>query len=172
MARTHDLHTEHLVLRPLAMTDAMPLHRLWTSAGVRRFLWDGEVIAPERTTTIVQESVALFSDRGFGLWGAWPHGTQTLVGFGGFWHFRNPPELELLFGVDEGAWGSGFGTEIGRAVVEHGFGPLHFDSIQASTDLANLASTKVLQQLGFRLVRRAVVGGLDTLFYVLTKRAA
>ena len=37
--------------------------------------------------------------------------------------------------------------------------------VRASTDVANSASVRVLEKLGFRFVRRSTVGGLPTLFY-------
>jgi RimJ/RimL family protein N-acetyltransferase len=37
--------------------------------------------------------------------------------------------------------------------------------LRASTDAGNTASVRVLDRLGFTPVRRAVAGGLDTLFY-------
>ena len=40
-------------------------------------------------------------------------------------------------------------------------------SLRASTDAANRASVRVLEKTGFRFVRRAEVGGLDTVFYGL-----
>ena len=48
-----DLHTDRLVLRPLAPADTEPLHALWTAPGVRQYLWDDEVITFDRTTDVV-----------------------------------------------------------------------------------------------------------------------
>jgi ribosomal-protein-alanine N-acetyltransferase len=90
-----------------------------------------------------------------------------LVGFGGFWHFREPPELELLYGVGEVAWNRGFGTEIARAVIQYGKQPLCMRTIRASTDAANTPSVRVLEKLGFSFVHRAVAAGLDTVFYAI-----
>ena len=66
----NELPTARLVLRPLQAIDADELHALWTAPGVRRYLWDDEVIAPERTAAVVAESERLFATEGYGLWAA------------------------------------------------------------------------------------------------------
>jgi RimJ/RimL family protein N-acetyltransferase len=159
------LTTPRLALTPLAAADLAALHALWTSPSVREFLWDGEVIPRERTAAVIAESERLFAARRFGLWGARRHDSATLVGFGGLWHFRKPPELELLYGVGEGEEGAGLATELASAVVRYAFGELRFPELRASTDAGNAASVRVLEKLGFALERRATVGGLDTLFF-------
>jgi hypothetical protein len=43
------LTTARCLLHPIGPEDVEPLHDLWTSPGVRRFLWDDEVVPIERT---------------------------------------------------------------------------------------------------------------------------
>lgn len=165
-----ELTTTRFVLRPLAEDHAGPLHVLWTSPGVRRFLWDDEVIPLERTRAAIGQSQGLFDERRHGLWGAWPHDdARSLVGVAGLWPFRDPPELELLYGVAQHHWGNGYATEIAQAVIAHCLTSLAMPLVRASTDAANVASVRVLEKLGFRFVRRGVVGGLDTVYYELPK---
>jgi len=164
--RPDALTTARFALRPLGAADAQELHALWTAPGVRRFLWDDEVIPRAQTDEIVARSAELFAGRGLGLWGARARDRgahDALAGFAGYWYFRDPPELELLYGVAEP--GRGAATEIARALVDYGFDALGFDEIRASTDAAHAASARVLDKLGFTLERRATAAGLDTLFY-------
>jgi ribosomal-protein-alanine N-acetyltransferase len=157
--------SRRLDLRPLQAADIPALHELWTNVDVRRYLWDGESIPLEKTTAIVAESERLFAREGVGLWGAWTRESNTLCGFGGFWYFREPPVLELLYGVHRAHWGQGFATEIGGAVIGYGTTALKMREVRATTDVPNRASVRVLEHLGFALERRATVNGLDTLFY-------
>ena len=64
-----------------------------------------------RTREIVEKSKALFDERGFGIWGIRERGSNELIGFAGYWHFRTPPSLELLFGVAPSHWHRGIATE-------------------------------------------------------------
>jgi|SRR3712207_5562023 len=161
------LSTERLHLRPLAASDAPQLHALWTDPDVRQYLWDGAVIPPEQTAAIVAESERLFALNGHGLWAARHSTDRELVGFGGFWYFRDPPELELLYGVARSHWRRGLATEIARAMIDYGAKVLGLGVIRATTDPPNVASARVLEKLGFLLTRRATVAALDTLFYEL-----
>lgn len=167
-----ELTTDRCLLRPIVAGDADRLHALWSSPGVRRFLWDDQAIPPERTLDAVEQSARMFRDQGFGLWGAWSRESQELCGFGGLWPFRDPPELELLYGVAERLWGRGYAMEIARAVVAYCFQHLGVAEVRASTDAANAASIRVLDNLGFHFVRRSTVGGLDTAFYELPRQAS
>ena len=157
--------TPRLGLTPLGPGERDPFHALCVSPGVRRYLFDDEVLTRDRTAELVQESGRLQRDEGTGLWGARFHGASDLVGFCGFWYFRDPPELELLFALGEPHWGRGLATEMAVAMVQHGFDALEYARIVASSDAANSASVRVMEKAGMRFVRRATVGGLDTVFY-------
>lgn len=154
-----------LRLRPLAPSDAAELHALWTAPGVRRYLWDDEIIPEARTEEIVSTSAGLFERDGFGLWSARDPQDGALIGFGGFWHFREPPILELLYGVAEPHWTRGHATDIGRGIMAYGFETLRMPVIRASTDEGNIGSVRVLQKLGFAPTLRAAIAGRVTLFF-------
>lgn len=157
------------MLTPLAESDTAALHALWTAPAVRRYLWDDAAVPYERTAEVVAESCRLFAAGKFGLWGARRPAAPDLVGFGGFWAFREPGSFELLYGVGVREWGRGLATEIAGALVSYAFDALRWPAINASTDAPNRASARVLDKLGFRLQRRAVVGGLDTSFFRLER---
>ena len=160
------LETARLVLRPVAPDDHGTLHGIFTQPGVRRFLFDNEIIPPERTAEIIQRSDLLFREQRFGLWLARQASSpEVALGFGAFWYFRDPPELELLYGVSDVSVKQGYGREIARAVVDYGFTHLAMTEIRASTDAGHTASRRLLEDLGFRFQRRARATGLDSAFY-------
>jgi RimJ/RimL family protein N-acetyltransferase len=157
MTQRRRLETERLRLRPLTPEDAEELYRLWTDPGVREHLWDGEVIPREQTEEAIRRSRELFETAGLGLWAVLPRDSEELAGFCGYWFFRDPPELELLYGIAAERWGAGLATEAARAMLRYGFEDLGFERIAASTDAANAASVRILEKLGMRLERRAVI---------------
>ena len=159
------LATVRCELRPLTAGDAAELHALWTAPGVRRFLWDDEIIPLDRTVDAIRTSEALFDAHRFGLWAVRLQRQAPIAGFAGIWPFRDPPEFELLYGVAESYWGRGLAVEASQAVLDYCREALAMTIVRASTDAANTASVRVLNRLGFAPVRRAQVGGLDTLFY-------
>jgi ribosomal-protein-alanine N-acetyltransferase len=165
------LETPRLVLRPVRPHDHATLHGMFIQPGVRRFVFDDEIVTLEQVTEIIQTSGDLFRTQQFGLWLARPSPASAAgdapIGFGALWHFRDPPELELLYGVADAEVGLGYGREIARAVIDYGFTTLHMPAIRASTDAAHVASRRLLEALDFSFDRQAVVGALDTVFYSL-----
>ena len=145
--------------------DAAALHALWTSPGVRRYLWDDEIIPRERTDAAISISQQLFDRHHFGLWLLHERNERALIGFAGLWPFRDEQAFELLYGVDERMWGRGYAVEAARAVIDHAFTQLEMPVIRASTDTGNTASVRVLEKLGFAQTRRETVNGLDTVFF-------
>ena len=160
-----ELSSARCDLVPVTHADAAALHALWTAPGVRRYLWDGEIIPRERTDEAISTSEDLFERHDFGLWLLRERIDHSLIGFAGLWPFREAEEFELLYGIDERMWGHGYGVEASQAVIDYGFTQLGMPVIRASTDVANAASVRVLEKLGFVQTRRQVVNGLDTIFF-------
>jgi RimJ/RimL family protein N-acetyltransferase len=133
-------------------------------------LWDDEIIPLERTCAIVEQSETAFAERHAGLWVAWSRGAPALIGYGALWPFRKTQNLELLYGVAEPFWGKGYAAEIGRAVVDYCFDALAMTMVNASTDVDNMQSRRVLEKLGFACIRRSKVEDRDTMFYELARR--
>jgi ribosomal-protein-alanine N-acetyltransferase len=161
------IQTARLSLRPYCDPDVDQLHALWTDPGVRRFLWDDLVISSEQAAEVVARSVADWADRGYGQWVIGLHGCPALAGFCGFRpaSWSNAPEL--LFGLAPPYWRQGLATEAGRAALAFIFNLRHVDRTVAATDVANVASLRVLERIGMRRERRALLNGLDTVFFQL-----
>lgn len=169
--RSLNVETQHLRLRPLAREHADELHRLFVEPGVRKFLWDDEVIPRERTESVIETSISSFEAKGFGLWAVLPQAEDRLIGFCGFWHFHDPPQLELLYGLAEEYWNKGLATEVAGVMLGYGFERLGFERIEASTDGANLASQRVMLKAGMTFWKRECTNGLDTVYYAATREA-
>lgn len=167
-----EIWTERLVLRPLGQGDMLALHDLCTMPGVRRYLWDDQVLSVEQVRDLIATSADLHATSGLGLWGARVREDQTdLAGFVGYWYFRDPPVLELVFAVAEPRWGHGFATEMAGGMAAYGFDALALEEILASADAPDTRSLRVLERVGFREVRREIVGGLDTVFFSQSRPA-
>lgn len=166
---TRVIETARLILRPITTRDVEMLHQIWIEPEVREYLWDGEIITTDRVRSLIDASLQSFNEQGFGLWAIWLHHTDSLIGFCGFWFFHDPPKLELLYGVSSPHWHRGLATEAARAMLNYGFGELSFDRIEASTDVANLASIRVMEKAGMTFWKREITNGLDTIYYAISR---
>jgi ribosomal-protein-alanine N-acetyltransferase len=170
MDQTERLETARLWMRPFRRDDVSELHRLFTDPRVRRYLLDDQVVSIEFVETEIAKSTALFAARGFGMWSVFLLGQTVLIGFCGFRHFHEPPELQLLYGIAPAHWNKGLATEAARAMIRHGFEVNRFDRIIASADAPNTASQRVLEKAGMHVEKRVIIKGLDTVYYAIARR--
>lgn len=164
-----EIKTERLKLRPCTMDDVDAIHQIWTDAGVRKYLWDDNVISREETSSVIEKSFEYFRTKDFGLWAVVPLDEDRIIGFCGFWFFHEPPQLELLYGIITDHWGKGFATEAARAMLRLGFEEFGFQEVVASTDAPNTASVRVMEKLGMNFLKRQDSEGLDTIFYSIRR---
>ena len=84
------------------------------------------------------------------------------------------PEIGYWIGVSY--WGQGYATEAARAVIDHAFGELQHETLQAGARVSNPASRRVLEKCGFqwtgvRLLRiRAINSAAPTDRFRLDRR--
>lgn len=164
-----EIKTKRLSLRPFTLADVDEIHQLWIEPGVRKYLWDDEIIPKERAQEVIARSIELFNEKGLGLWAVTFHKQATIIGFCGYWYFHEPPELEILYGIAPQYWGNNLATEAARALLQYGFQYLGFDEIIASADAPNAASFRVMEKTGMKFLKRASKNGWDTIFYAISK---
>ena len=161
--------TARLSLSPMTLDDLEAVHSLWTDPGVRRFLFDDQVIPIEQTESEISDSTGRFAVNGCGLWVARLRDDPTPIGFCGYRPFHDPPQLQLLYGFFPNSWCKGLATEAARAMIRFGFEKLGLDWIDASADTPNVASFRVMEKAGMSYDRRDEVNGLDTISYRLLR---
>src|SRR5262249_2080672 len=91
------LETPRLRLHPFARRDVDALHAQWLDPDVRRHLWDGRVIARDEVVAVVNESIASFATRRFGLWTI--EAGSTPIGFAGLRRIPESDDVELYYGL-------------------------------------------------------------------------
>jgi len=87
-----EIQTERLTLRPLTIDDVEAIHQIWIDAGVRKFMWDDEIISFEEASAVIEKSVKYFRCKGFGLWAVLPRDEDRIIGL-----IHQFPELKQGF---------------------------------------------------------------------------
>lgn len=158
------LHTKRLHLRPSQLSDLTALHALWIEPEVRRFLFDDRQISIEETQSFLQASLASFIDHGYGIWLFFEPEQEQIAGFAGLFHV--PAEMpSLIFGTRPQLWSRGYATEAAAAVLDHAFKVLNLECVVADVDEPNVASIRVLENLGMVQTHRAIVNDRPLLYY-------
>ncbi|HYC55050.1 MAG TPA: GNAT family N-acetyltransferase [Candidatus Binatia bacterium] len=147
------LRTPRLIMRPYSTDDIDPLHALWTSPGVRRYLWDDRIIERETAEQVVMASLTDMSVHGFGQWTLrLAEDGNQVMGFCGFRSCDDAIEPELLYGIAEPQWGKGLAYEASRAALLYLVRTTRAVKVHAATDEPNVQSAKVLERLGMKLI--------------------
>ena len=152
------LETERLVLRRLTEADVDNLFALDSDPAVMRFLTGGR---PTPRDVIEQEILPRFLryyeryNERFGAWAAIEKATGDFLGWFSFKppEGSSPHEVELGYRLRQSAWGMGYGTEGAQALIRKGFAELGVQRVFATTYQDNLASRRVMEKAGLRLVR-------------------
>ena len=141
--------TARLRFRRLASRDLAELTRLHTDPAVMRWIGDPE---PPRQVAAALEQWTRPVDPRFGVWAA-----ESADGrFVGWYSLQvaEPGVGVLGYRLQRAAWGRGLATEGCRAIGGWAFGGAGLRRVLAETYEHNLASRRVLEKLGMRLVRR------------------
>ena len=145
------LETARLRLRRFVQADLDRLVELDSDPEVMRYITYGVPTPRERYEFEILPRWLAFYDTSpqFGYWAAESKGNGEFIGW---FHLRpdrfDAGEQELGYRVKRAAWGQGYATEGGLALVTHGFERAGADKISARTLAANLGSRRVMEKCG------------------------
>jgi RimJ/RimL family protein N-acetyltransferase len=151
------LETDRLVLRRFTEADVDLLVELDGDPEVMRFLTGGKPTPRDEIENDILPAFLGYYERfaGYGFWAATLKSTGDFLGW---FHFRphegaSLDEPELGYRLRRSAWGKGYATEGSRALIRKGFTELGVRRVVASTMVVNVASRRVMEKAGLKLVR-------------------
>lgn len=144
------LATERLVLRQWEDDDLIAFAELNADPEVMEHF--PAPLTPELAADLIGRHRALLDAGKPGLFAVEVEETGDFIGFVGLavpaFTAAFTPCVEIGWRLARTAWGRGYATEAGRAVLEHGFTTLGLDEIVSFTTRANLRSRAVMERLG------------------------
>jgi len=159
------LSTNRLRLRSFLASDLGSLVDLDSDPEVMRWLTGGLATSPEviRSTVLPRFMTYDAVEPAFGYWAAVEKATGSFIGWFGFHPLDAGPRDEVKIGyrLRRSAWGRGLATEGAEALVRMAFEELGVRRVLATTYERNLASRRVAEKLGMRLVRRFRLSAAD-----------
>lgn len=145
------LETARLIIRTFEPRDAEAWLALVTDPDVRRYLPPGPAPTLETFSSALERRHAMERERGFAMWAVDAKETGSFVGQCGLYPAEGTgPEIELAYHYQTSAWGKGYGTEAGSAVLAYAFGPLELDRVIAIVMPENVGSCRVVEKAGMR----------------------
>lgn len=160
------IQTPRLTIRDLTPADAEGLFPIYASAEVRRFI-GGQ---PTQTVDEQREQLALTLERqsrerpGYGRWALERSADGLLVGVVILKHAPDAdgqplPDVEVGWHLGRFAWGHGYATEAGAALLHHADQTLRLPIVYAIVMPENVRSIRVTERLGMKPL------GLTTRYY-------
>ena len=155
------LETERLVLREFTVDDVDNLVELDADPEVVRWTPDEQTTRDQVEQEFLPYYFRLYvKTPGFGFWGV----EDKITGeFLGWFHLRptdehGPDEPEIGYRLRRSAWGKGYATEGSRALIDKAFSEHPVRRVLAETSAIHVASRRVMEKSGLRLVREFDAG--------------
>lgn len=155
------LSTPRLDLRERTAADLDALVALAAEPEVMRFVGDGTVPDPAAHRAELVGRLRMDLGPGLGFWTLRRQETGAFLGWACLVPLPGWPEVELGYRLTRAAWGHGYATEAGRAVVAHAFDTIGLPEVVAVSDPANVRSHRVLARLGFQRAGTRACYGRD-----------
>jgi RimJ/RimL family protein N-acetyltransferase len=126
----------------------------------------GGVRSDEATRNYLAANLNHWDRHGYGLWVLRDEAGRFL-GRAGIRHLNieGKPEIELAYSFLTDFWGRGLATEIASALLGMAWTHLRLSNLVGFTVLANLASQRVLQKVGFSFERALDYEGESCVLY-------
>lgn len=164
------LSTDRLILAPAAEADRETFVGFFADPevmAVRKF----GVLARPAAEAAFDAMLAHWRDHGFGMRLVRDRGDDRFLGECGLRRIEDG-EVELSYGLLPAARGRGLASEAAAAVLAEGFGRLALPEVVAFARADNAVSRRVLEKLGFALIRSVRDGAIAVVKYRLRPPAA
>ena len=147
---TPTLNTPRLILRPFAQTDTDAVFALQSNARVLRY-WDSPPWKERAQAERFIKACYQMEEEGSGARVAIERRADNVfIGWCSLSKW-NPVYRSARLGycLDDSEWGKGLATEATGALLQWALDMLDLNRVQADTDTRNIASSRVLEKLGF-----------------------
>jgi [ribosomal protein S5]-alanine N-acetyltransferase len=165
-----ELTTARLHLRPFTRADEDVIHAVYADPEVMRYVGHGAHRSKSETQRALRVYAEILAAHGYSFVAVVERESGALIGDAGL----NPlggrgPDVELGYTVARDAWGRGYATEVGRALVAHAFTALGVPRVVAQVEPANAASRHVLEKLGMTAREERIAYGRPHLLYAVER---
>ena len=165
------IETDRLILRPFELRDADAAFGWFGNAVVMRFTPTGADKSIEQTSARLAGYQSHQNAHGFSKWLVMERHSGIAIGDAGLLVLPEYGWVDIGFRFAQPHWSKGLATEVASAWVRAGFDEFHVAKLGAFAHPENLASLRILEKLGFRIERRGIVMGMESIVFSLDASA-
>ena len=150
----------NLNLRPFTEQDSDEMVHILMGENVLQYFPNSSPPSREQVAKMIRNIRKHWVDRGYGLWAVESRPEGKLMGRCGLQWLPETEEVEVDFILGNEFWGQGFATEAGQASLRYGFEDLDLDKIVGIVHGENVASQRVLEKIGMRMMEEKEFFGM------------
>lgn len=153
------IETDRLILRDFLESDVEGMYELDSNPEVHRYLGNNPIKEINQIPPIIQFVRQQYEENGIGRWAVIEKKTNGFIGWSGLKlvkETRNQQSnyYDVGYRLIQKYWGQGYATESAQASLNYGFGKMNLETICAAAQAENIASNKVLQKCGLKLINQ------------------
>jgi [ribosomal protein S5]-alanine N-acetyltransferase len=163
------LETKRLTLREMNLDDIDDLLGVLSDPESMRFY--PKPLDRPMTQMWIERNIQRYSQHGFGLWAIILKESGQLIGDCGLvvQEVDGVEEIEIGYHMRRDLWGQGLATEAAQACREYGFGQLGFDKLVSLINPANMASRRVAEKNGMKIIKEMAWRDKPTCIYAVKR---
>lgn len=165
-----EIYTDRLILRPFQLSDAPFIIELLNSEGWIRYIGDRNIKTREQAEQyLLNGPFKSYETNGFGLSLVALKESREPIGMCGLIRRDTLPHVDLGFAFLPRHIGAGYGYEIAKATLNHGFEVLNLPKVVAITLPDNLRSILLLKKLGFQYEEPHLSQGEELMMFGISR---
>ncbi len=164
------LETKRLSLREMTPHDADDLLEVLSDPETMQFY--PQLFDYKMTQAWIERNIQRYAQYGFGLWAViFKENGNLLIGDCGLvvQEVDGIEEIEIGYHIRRDLWGKGLATEAAQACRYFGFGQLGFDKLISLINPANIASRRVAEKNGMKLIKEIEWRNQPTCVYAIER---
>jgi len=148
-----ELKSERLSIKSIAALKFEELRMLDADPDVMKYTSKGKIRTEGESKVWMQKILNHHKTHGFGMMPFYLTNSEVFIGVAGVKYLENTNLPELGYRLVKQHWGNGYGTEIGRLLINYARNTLKFDKLVAVTKPENIPSQQILTKCGFQFKR-------------------
>lgn len=168
------VETERLILREILPSDDKGMLELDSDPEVQRFVGNKPIKSLQEARQMIAFIRSQYQENGIGRWAVVEKESNRFVGWAGLKLVKEPTNdhinfYDLGYRLIRRYWGRGYATEAANASLRYGFEQLGLEQVYGMCDVANVASRKVLEKVGLKLVGTFDLEGVAHNWFEISK---
>jgi RimJ/RimL family protein N-acetyltransferase len=167
-----DAETERLLLLPWTEDYSGDFTRVCADPEAMRFISGGRPLPENDIRAIIQRTLAMWDEYGYGPWAAVEKQSGRWVGRIGLnllADWPGPDKWEVGYELAPEYWGRGLATEGARAAIGFGWAHTPLDRIISVTVAGHLASRRVMEKCGLAFQAEVTFRGAHGVWYAIDR---